>query len=86
MAIKFDKILGELRESDSGNSNGSIKYHLKDGDNVVVDECYEYFLNRKFILDNNSSITINLGAELSLNNGTIFNSGTIINNGTIENL
>ena len=86
MKVIFDKILGRLRESDAGSGNGSIKYHLKSGDNVVVENCYEYLLHKKFILDSGSSITIQNGAELSLVNGTITNNGTIINFGLIENL
>ena len=61
------------------------KFHLINGDNIVIEENYEYFLNRNFILDSGSSITINTGAELSVNKGNIINNGSIVNNGSIEN-
>ncbi len=82
---KIDDCTLEISSTGGGTSNG-IKYHLKSGDNVVVEDCFQYFLYCNFILDTNSSITINDGGQLVVHDGTITNDSIIINNGIIKNI
>ena len=86
MTIKFDKILGVLRESDvSLTNNGQKKYHLTNGQDIVIENDFQYFLHRIFKIDLGVSATINSGGILVVHKGTIENSGIIINNGTLIN-
>ena len=86
MKIKFDKILGVVRESDvSPTNNGQKRYHLTAGQDIVVENDFQYFLYRTFIIDSGVSATINSGGILALHKGTIENNGIIINNGLLIN-
>jgi len=65
---------------------GGTKYHLKNGDNITVQDCFQYYLYCNFILDSGSSFTIDSGGQLVVQDGTITNDTTIVNNGIIKNI
>ena len=80
---KLDNCTLEISSSGGGNSNG-IKYHLKNGDNITVEDCYEYFIACDFIIDNGANFTIENGARLVIHSGVLKNDGLITNNGLIK--
>ena len=81
---KLDDCSLEISASGGGSSNG-IKYHLKNGDNITVQDCYEYFIACNFILDTGSIMTIENGGRLVIHSGIIENNGVLLNNGIIKN-
>ena len=70
--------------SGSGGPSTGTKYHLKDGDDITVLDCFEYLICGTFILDALAKFTINVGARLAVIEGPILNDGTITNNGIIK--
>lgn len=77
-----------LRIDSSGGSGGpstGTKYHLKDGDDITVLDCFEYLICGTFILDTLARFTIDTGARLAVIEGPILNDGVITNNGVIKN-
>lgn len=81
---KLDDCTLEISSSGGSGSNSGIKYHLKNGDNITVEDCFEYFIACDFIIDNGASITIENGARLIIHSGVIKNDGLITNNGIIK--
>jgi hypothetical protein len=71
--------------SGSGGPSTGTKYHLKDGDDITVLDCFEYLICGTFILDTLARFTINTGARLAVIEGPILNDGVITNNGVIKN-
>ncbi len=84
MAVKFDKILGLLREADTASVSTGIKYHLTLGDDITVEDGFEYLTYKRMIIDSGVTVTIDSGGEFGVHNGILTNDGLIINNGTIE--
>ena len=82
---KIDDCTVEISSTGGGTSNGT-KYHLKNGDNITVQDCFQYYLYCNFILDSGSSFTIDSGGQLVVQDGTITNDTTIVNNGIIKNI
>ena len=39
---KLDDCTLEISSSGGGGNSNGIKYHLKNGDNITVQDCYEY--------------------------------------------
>jgi len=68
----------------SGGPSTGTKYHLKDGDDISVIDCFEYLICGTFILDTLARFTINAGGRLAVIDGPILNDGTITNNGVIK--
>lgn len=83
---KLDNCTLEISSSGGGGSSNGIKYHFKDSDSIIIEECIQYNLFYNLILDNNSIFTIDLGGQLVVHNGSITNEGQLINNGQIFNL
>lgn len=77
-----------LRIDSNGGGGGpstGTKYHLKDGDDITVLDCFEYLICGTFILDTLARFTIDAGARLAVIEGPILNDGVITNNGVIKN-
>jgi hypothetical protein len=70
--------------SGSGGPSTGTKYHLKDGDDITVLDCFEYLICGTFILDTLAMFTIDAGGRLAVIEGPILNDGTITNNGIIK--
>jgi hypothetical protein len=68
----------------SGGPSTGTKYHLKDGDDITVLDCFEYLICGTFILDTLAMFTIDAGGRLAVIEGPILNDGTITNNGVIK--
>lgn len=83
---KIDNCTLEISSSGGGGSNSGIKYHLKSGDNIVVEDFFQYYLYCNFILDNGSVFTINSEGQLVVDNGMITNDAIIVNDGIIKNI
>ncbi len=83
---KIDNCTLEISSTGGGGSSNGVKYHLQDGDDVVVESFFQYHLGHNFILDEGSKFTINENGQLYLHNGYICNEGEIINNGEIINI
>lgn len=69
----------------SAESNLGHKYHLRAGDDFVVESDYEYYLRLGFSLDANSKIAFNQDSRLYIEQGNIINNGQLINYGQIFN-
>ncbi len=82
---KIDSCTLEISSTGGGLSNG-IKYHFKDGDETIIEECIQYNLYYNLILDINSKFTIDSGGQLIVHNGFINNCGQLVNNGQILNV
>ena len=80
---KVDNCTLEISSS-GGGANSGIKYHLKSGDNIVVEDCYEYFISLYFIVDSGASMSIDDGGRLVIFKGILKNDGLITNNGLIK--
>jgi hypothetical protein len=83
---KIDNCTLEISSSGGGGANNGIKYHLKSGDNIVVEDFFQYYLYCNFILDNGSIFTINSEGQLVVDNGIITNDSIIVNDGIIKNI
>ena len=81
---KLDDCTLEISSSGGGGNSNGIKYHLKNGDNITVEDCYEYFIACDFIIDNGANFTIENGARLVIHSGVLKNDGLITNNGLIK--
>tara|TARA_R110001606_G_scaffold91591_3_gene204251 strand:+ start:2487 stop:2825 length:339 start_codon:yes stop_codon:yes gene_type:complete len=81
---KLDDCTLEISSSGGGGNSNGIKYHLKNGDNITVQDCFEYFIACNFIVDNGATMTIENGARLIIHSGIIINEGLITNNGLIK--
>ena len=68
----------------SGGPSTGTKYHLKDGDDISVIDCFEYLICGTFILDTLARFTVDTGGRLAVIDGPILNDGTITNNGVIK--
>lgn len=77
----------DLRNTDStcADKGAGIKYHLKSGDDITVNECFQYFVYSKFQIDLGATMTINEGGQLVVHDGILCNDGTLINDGEIIN-
>ena len=78
----------KVRIDSSGGGGGpstGTKYHLKDGDDITVLDCFEYLICGTFILDTLARFTIDTSARLAVIEGPILNDGVITNNGVIKN-
>ena len=76
-----------LRIDSTGGSGGpstGTKYHLKPGDLITVEDCFEYLICGNFILDAGAQMIIDAGGRLAIIEGPILNDGTITNNGVIK--
>lgn len=82
---KLDDCTLEI-SSTGGSGSAGNKYHLKSGDNITVEECFQYYLYCNFILDSGSSFTIDSGGQLVVDDGVITSDAIIINNGIIKNI
>jgi len=82
---KVDNCTLEISSSGGGGNSNGIKYHLKNGDNITVQDCFEYFIACGFILDPGAIMTIDSGGRLVIYNGIIQNDGVLLNNGIIKN-
>lgn len=82
---KLNNCTLEISASGGGGNSNGIKYHLKNGDNITVQDCFEYFIACGFILDTGAIMTIDSGGRLVIYNGIIQNDGVLLNNGIIKN-
>lgn len=73
-----------LRISSTGGASNGLKYHLKAGDNITVEECFEYCICGDFIVDDGAMFNIEAGGILEVG-GMIVNQGIICNEGIIIN-
>jgi len=83
---KLDDCTLEISSSGGGGNSNGIKYHLKNGDNITVQDCFQYYLYCNFILDSGSIFTINSGGQLVVEDGMITNDAIIVNDGIIKNI
>lgn len=81
---KLNNCTLEISASGGGGNSNGIKYHLKNGDNITVQDCFEYFIACDFIIDNGASFTIENGARLVIHSGALKNDGYIKSDGLIK--
>ena len=60
-----------------------IKNHLKTGDDITVEDCFQYLSYSRMTIDAGVTVTIDEGGEYGVHNGILKNDGLIINNGII---
>ncbi len=82
---KIDNCTLEISSTGGGGNSNGIKYHLKSGDNITVQDCYEYFIACDFIIDSGALMTIESGGRLVVYSGMIKNDGLLSNDGIIKN-
>jgi hypothetical protein len=81
---KLNNCTLEISASGGGGNSNGIKYHLKNGDNITVQDCFEYFIACDFIIDNGANFTIENGARLVIHSGALKNDGYIKSDGLIK--
>jgi len=58
--ISADELLKVLQAGNNISINKGTKYHLKNGDNITVQDCFQYYLYCNFILDSGNGIIKNI--------------------------
>lgn len=81
---KVDECTLRIDASGSGGPSTGTNWHLKLGDNITVEDCFEYFIACDMIIDTGVTFTIDAGGRLVLHTGPLQNDGTIINDGIIK--
>ena len=69
--------------SGSGTASIGIQNHLKLGDDITVENCFQYLSYKRMTIDASVTVEIDLGGEFGVHNGILKNDGLIINNGII---
>ena len=85
ITLTVDDCKVRIDANGGGGSSTGIKYHLKSGDSIIVNDCFEYLVACDLILDVGSQITIEEGGRLVIIEGLITNDGVIVNDGLIKN-
>ena len=86
--ITLEIVNGQVCISSTGGgaaADPGIKYHIKDGDDIIVKECYEYLVDCGFFIDEGGMFTLENGAKLINKNEIIVNNGVLKNCGLIKN-
>lgn len=76
-----------LRIDSTGGSGGpstGTKYHLKPGDLITVEDCFEYLICGDFIIDSGAQMVIDSGGRLAIIEGPLTLNGVLTNNGVIK--
>lgn len=80
---KIDDCTLEISSTGGGTANG-IKYHLKDGDDITVQDCFQYAIECDFIMDTNSNMTVDAGGQLVIEDGCLILDGCLALDGCLK--
>ena len=59
------------------------QYHLKNGDEITVEDCFQYNISCNFIIDNNAKFTAEQGGQLIISDGCLDLGGELILDGQL---
>lgn len=82
--IELDIVDNKVCISSTGVGVDGIKYHLKDGDDITVLDCYQYVIECDLTMDEGSTMNVDEGGKLIIKEGCLILDGCLTLDGQLK--